>query len=987
MRPLLALPLLAVAAAPPREAARSQLDSLRSVQRRSRAHIDVIGRPDDPHTASPLPLYERLQREHGVHARQHPQALRRGRRAQAAGDGALTEANTDPLRIEVDFSAMYETTPETPPIVGGDYAHVPGQAKPYSVCFRVGDWFMWNFPTTREPPCSTAGGWDESTDHAAWIAGDQNGCAGVAGVAADVFSPTNPEGTMCNRRYDSNGQNCWGVCVKEDVLQTEDEEGCTATSHINRQGQVTSHTIGQGGWSAATCNARAWAMEVITQDTREIEAYYRVRKIPNGNGNLVLSHDEGVFAQIYEQRGVGGPACAKDAQEMYRLPVSDDYCTTGADGHTIFLPIMGQYIPNVAGWGGDAGKDENGRPIILVMGITVPQTAWQRAAYDHRAIVLHELVHGLGFGIWNFQNTFLADGSRKEIVAQELVDEPGARRGNGVPNDKDQIWSVVSERTIAAARTYFNCSTLTHLPLMGENALGETSRGSHWETRIMNDEFMAYGEGSSVSAITLAVMEDMGNYMANYSAAQCMTWGKNQGCEFVASRCTSTRTMDLSITKDAAADPRAYERPYIKSYGGQERNGNALWTYPAIDIVSRKCTSHPNCGDSTHGQEFDAPGPVTMYIGSDADRITTNRDWSSFGDKVNAECIDTRFVTGELMQQLGCGARPPGDIMAAGRSGARSGGARLMALLEGRAMTWLVVGCFIVFAFIVFSCTCLNKENYKYLVMLAVGINGVTIILGVAFLITGLYAYNARNAAVADADETSVFVVMAGERAILVLIALGAVMVLWAIYGAVAICYATKDRNKPMGIFVFILLLVIITQTIGASIMLVWIKDTYSIEAKTYNALSGGEESSEVTRTGVGFIDALLDESMMEIEAYTCNTYRKCCWIQTSAVESFDNRTCTTGHSGVTVGGAAQELSDPSSHRFCELISGKSSEKTPVFAVCKGLEKAGVFVDKDGVQAAEPLAQCREDFCTDGKEGFERFVTNTFSWLRENFEW
>ena len=89
----------------------------------------------------------------------------------------------------------------------------------------------------------------------------------------------------------------------------------------------------------------------------------------------------------------------------------------------------------------------------------------------------------------------------------------------------------------------------------------------------------------------------------------------------------------------------------------------------------------------------------------------------------------------------------------------------------------------------------------------------------------------------------------------------------------------------------------------------------------------------------------------------------------------------------MTVGGAAQELSDPSSHRFCELISGKSSEKTPVFAVCKGLEKAGVFVDKDGVQAADPLAQCRQDFCTDGKEGFERFVTNTFSWLRENFEW
>ena len=56
-----------------------------------------------------------------------------------------------------------------------------------------------------------------------------------------------------------------------------------------------------------------------------------------------------------------------------------------------------------------------------------------------------------------------------------------------------------------------------------------------------------------------------------------------------------------------------------------------------------------------------------------------------------------------------------------------------------------------------------------------------------------------------------------------------------------------------VAIFVFILLLVIITQTIGASIMLVWIKDTYSIEAKTYNALSGGGESaaSHSLRTSV----------------------------------------------------------------------------------------------------------------------------------------
>ena len=103
---------------------------------------------------------------------------------------------------------------------------------------------------------------------------------------------------------------------------------------------------------------------------------------------------------------------------------------------------------------------------------------------------------------------------------------------------------VVSERTLVAARNYFNCSTLGDnpafpgLPLMGENQLGSSSRGSHWETRIMNDEFMAYGEGSSVSAITLAIMEDMGNYLANYSSGRVFplflqfSIGKCRNCPF-----------------------------------------------------------------------------------------------------------------------------------------------------------------------------------------------------------------------------------------------------------------------------------------------------------------------------------------------------------------------------------------------------------------------------------------------------------------------
>ena len=32
-------------------------------------------------------------------------------------------------------------------------------------------------------------------------------------------------------------------------------------------------------------------------------------------------------------------------------------------------------------------------------------------------------------------------------------------------------------------------------------------------------------------------MEDLGFYLANYSAAECLSWGYQQGCAFVTSRC------------------------------------------------------------------------------------------------------------------------------------------------------------------------------------------------------------------------------------------------------------------------------------------------------------------------------------------------------------------------------------------------------------------------------------------------------------------
>ena len=51
------------------------------------------------------------------------------------------------------------------------------------------------------------------------------------------------------------------------------------------------------------------------------------------------------------------------------------------------------------------------------------------------------------------------------------------------------------------------------------------------------------------TAFTLAMLEDLGHYVANYSKTACMWWGRNQGCAFVRSRCGACRSTAHGVTR------------------------------------------------------------------------------------------------------------------------------------------------------------------------------------------------------------------------------------------------------------------------------------------------------------------------------------------------------------------------------------------------------------------------------------------------------
>ena len=100
---------------------------------------------------------------------------------------------------------------------------------------------------------------------------------------------------------------------------------------------------------------------------------------------------------------------------------------------------------------------------------------------------------------------------------------------------------IKSTKVLEKSREYFNCSSLTKIPL--EDYGDEKSAGSHWESRYMLGDYMISTDypDAAISDITLALFEDTGLYKVNYYTGGLFKFGKNKGCEFFNSACVNSK--------------------------------------------------------------------------------------------------------------------------------------------------------------------------------------------------------------------------------------------------------------------------------------------------------------------------------------------------------------------------------------------------------------------------------------------------------------
>ena len=132
--------------------------------------------------------------------------------------------------------------------------------------------------------------------------------------------------------------------------------------------------------------------------------------------------------------------------------------------------------------------------------------------------VMHEFTHILGFSNYYFYvfNIYYFE-----------VDDYGVSKAY-----------INSTKVINVAKNYFNCNTIKGIQL--EEYGGNGTFGSHWEERILLGEYMGgviYEEEEVISEFTLALLEDLGFYKANYYTGGLMQFGKNKGCDFLNLKC------------------------------------------------------------------------------------------------------------------------------------------------------------------------------------------------------------------------------------------------------------------------------------------------------------------------------------------------------------------------------------------------------------------------------------------------------------------
>ncbi|CAJ2675541.1 unnamed protein product [Trifolium pratense] len=221
----------------------------------------------------------------------------------------------------------------------------------------------------------------------------------------------------------------------------------------------------------------------------------------------------------------GYSACGQDGG--VQLP--REYVEEGvSDADLVLLVTTRPTTGNTLAWAVACERDQWGRAIAGHINVA-PRHLTAEAETLLSATLVHEVMHVLGFDPHAFVHFRDERRRRRNKVTEQVMDEKIGRT----------VTRVVLPRVVMHSRHHYAAFSGNFTGLELEDGGGRGTSGSHWEKRLLMNEIMtgSVDTRSVVSNMTLALLEDSGWYKANYSMADRLDWGRNQGTEFVTSPC------------------------------------------------------------------------------------------------------------------------------------------------------------------------------------------------------------------------------------------------------------------------------------------------------------------------------------------------------------------------------------------------------------------------------------------------------------------
>jgi hypothetical protein len=209
--------------------------------------------------------------------------------------------------------------------------------------------------------------------------------------------------------------------------------------------------------------------------------------------------------------------------------IGDIVATKGVATDLVIIPLLDHEASSMIAWAYSCAMDsKTNRPVMGVIGwSSTTDFGYKNWLHYYTMVALHELTHVLAFNTDLYP--YFIDASGKTLGIENIVTN---KTVNGEPR-----MMIKTPRVRAAAAQHFGCSSIEGVEL--EEFGGEATAGSHWEARVMLGDYMTGQDYQDVfiSKISLALFEDSGWYKINYYTGGLFRFGKNEGCDFINSKC------------------------------------------------------------------------------------------------------------------------------------------------------------------------------------------------------------------------------------------------------------------------------------------------------------------------------------------------------------------------------------------------------------------------------------------------------------------